>query len=125
MAGITKSLDLANDLTHFTLSGKVDTTEVKQAIEAFYSGQVTKRVLWDLTDSDVSELSKPEVESIASTPRAAQQQRQLGKTALVAPEDLAYGLSRMYQALTHLENLPFETQVFRDKDEAMNWLLEP
>ncbi len=122
MADISYYLDEANDLTIYTLTGKVTAAEIKHTIEQFYSGQITKHVLWDLTDSDVSALSKPEVESIAFTPRTATEKRQQGKTAIVAPDDLVYGLSRMYQSLTHLENQPFETRVFRIKDDAMNWL---
>ncbi|HEY9051286.1 MAG TPA: hypothetical protein VIQ03_07065 [Gammaproteobacteria bacterium] len=124
MAEITKHIDPANDLTSYTVTGKLAAEEVKQVITQFYSGQVTKLVLWDLTNADLSALHKPDIEAIAQTPRTKSQQRIQGKTALVASEDLAFGLSRMYETLTNLEHLPFETHVFRTTTDAMNWLLE-
>lgn len=42
------------------------------------------------------------------------------KTAVIAPKDLSYGLSRIYefQSYDTVEN----TRVFRDPDEAIKWL---
>lgn len=42
------------------------------------------------------------------------------RRAAVAPGDLAFGLARMYEALTHLEYGEF--QVFRTMNEAIAWL---
>ncbi len=42
------------------------------------------------------------------------------RRAAVAPSDLAFGLARMYEALTQLEHGEF--QVFRTMNEAMEWL---
>ena len=124
MAEITKHIDPVNDLTSYTVRGKLSAEEVKQVITQFYSGQVTKLVLWDLTNADLGALHKPDIEAIAHTPRTKAQQRIQGKTALAASKDLAFGLSRMYETLTNLEHLPFKTQVFRTTTDAMNWLLE-
>jgi len=43
------------------------------------------------------------------------------KSALIVDSELAYGVSRIYQTLT--EELPFETQIFRDNQEAQAWIL--
>lgn len=42
------------------------------------------------------------------------------KVAVYAPSDVAFGLNRMYQAL--VEPTASEMQVFRDRDEALDWL---
>jgi len=124
MAEISKQIDSKNDLTSFTVTGKVAAAEVKQVIEQFYAGEVTRLVLWDLTNADLGALHKADIEAIAHTPRTKSQQRNQGKTALIASNDLAFGLSRMYESLTNLEHMPFETRVFRTSTDAMNWLLE-
>jgi hypothetical protein len=43
-------------------------------------------------------------------------------TAIVADEDLIFGLSRTYEMMT--DNVPTITNVFRDMDEAQKWLKE-
>ncbi|RJP80875.1 MAG: hypothetical protein C4522_06625 [Desulfobacteraceae bacterium] len=43
------------------------------------------------------------------------------KTALIVDSDLAYGISRIYQALS--EELPFEIEIFRDDQQAREWVL--
>ena len=45
------------------------------------------------------------------------------KTAVVADSDLAFGMSRMYELKRQERPLPFH--VFRDADEAMEWLDQP
>jgi hypothetical protein len=42
------------------------------------------------------------------------------RQAIVAPTDVSYGLSRMYQLMRH--ESPGETEIFRDLDTACRWL---
>lgn len=44
----------------------------------------------------------------------------LCKWAIVAPDDLVFGLSRMYEMLS--KNLSIQTRVFRSEQEAREWL---
>jgi hypothetical protein len=41
----------------------------------------------------------------------------------VGSDDLTFGLLRMYELTKKMTELQFETQTFRDIDEAYNWLL--
>ncbi len=41
--------------------------------------------------------------------------------AIYAPQDLHFGLSRMYDA--YAKDLAENVQVFREKEEALNWIL--
>ncbi len=43
------------------------------------------------------------------------------KTAVYSPNDLPFGLARLYEAYT--ADSPEAVQVFRDRDEALRWLL--
>ena len=81
-----------------------------------FSGDVSQAVLIDISAKDVSQ--------IAHVPRQSLELRQDGKTVIIAPSDLAFGLSRMYQTSTQPEPLPFEVQVFRDSEAAHKWLAE-
>ena len=44
------------------------------------------------------------------------------RVALLAPEDLSYGLARMYQAYQDTENKAPDFKVFRSREEALSWL---
>jgi hypothetical protein len=45
-----------------------------------------------------------------------------GRVAVVAPTDVAFGLSRM--GAVHSEGVGIAARVFRDRDEALAWLKE-
>jgi 23S rRNA C2498 (ribose-2'-O)-methylase RlmM len=47
--------------------------------------------------------------------------RRVHRVAIVAPEDVAYGLARMYEA--YQAGSPSQTRVFRAEAEALAWLL--
>ena len=48
--------------------------------------------------------------------------RPAGKTAIVAPDDLRFGMSRMAEAFAEIEKLPWEMKAFRSIDEAIAWI---
>jgi hypothetical protein len=45
------------------------------------------------------------------------------KVAVVAPEDLSFGLARMYEVFAH--SIPWDFEVFRAVDAALSWLALP
>jgi hypothetical protein len=50
------------------------------------------------------------------------EKRPAGKTAIVAPDDLRFGMSRIAEAFAEMEKLPWEMKAFRSIDTAINWL---
>lgn len=123
MAKIIKRIDSEKDMTVFTVIGKVSVKEIVAAITDFYETSITSNVLWDLTESNVSEISSTEVKAIADLSFKYAEKRSSGKTAIVGNEDLTFGLSRMYEMTKEAFELPFETRTFRDIDKARTWLL--
>jgi hypothetical protein len=121
---IFKKIDTQNNLTLFSVSGKVSAGEIVAAIRDFYEDGVTANVFWDLTDSDLSEISASDVKHIASLSGEYPDKRASGKTAIVGPDDLSYGLLRMYETIKDFNKLPFSTKAFRNIDEAYEWLAE-
>ena len=123
MGNIQKRVDAKNDLTIYTVTGKVSGNEVQDAIREFYEGNITLKVLWDQSKSDVSGITSSDVQKIANLQRKHADLRLGGKTAIAAPEEVAFGLSRMYELLTELRELPFETRALRTREEAYEWLI--
>lgn len=122
MGTIERKVISDESLTIYTTQGNISRDEVKDAVRDFYEkGPITKNVLWDVSHAVLKELSAEDVQQIAHVPRKSLDLRAGGKTAIVAPDDLAYGLSRMYQTSSHSEELPFQLQVFRNAENAMAW----
>ena len=75
--------------------------------------------LWDLSAVDASKADTSIIEKLI-TVRERYPERGKTKLAMVASSALAFGLSRMYEALS--ADLPQTIGVFRDRVEAEQWL---
>ena len=112
-----------NKLLYGTIEGQIGIDELRDAL-----GKITTstefppnvNALWDLRNLDFSRLNADFGEAIISA-REENSKRGNSKIALIAEDDLDYGMSRMYQMLS--DNLPQKISVFRDTDIAENWLL--
>jgi hypothetical protein len=114
--------DKAQNLTIVTGTGPLTADELIDWVQQYYAGEVTRFILWDLTKATLSAISFEEVEAHAKSFNRLTGPRQGGRSAFVFDSDLEYGLGRMYQALSEIENVPIEFQTFRDIDEARQWL---
>jgi len=120
---IDKRVDLEGGLAVFTVRGMVSAEMYAQTIQDFYDqGPVTKNVLWDLTESTLDHLRTEDVKQIGRVPRKFVAERAGGKTAIVAPTDLAFGLARMYEFSAEPAEVPFAVKVYRSMEEAVTWL---
>lgn len=123
METITKRVEPEHDLTLFIVVGKLTTDELVKTIRDFYESSITLNVIWDLTKSDLSHARTQDVELVAALSADYADKRSSGKTAIVGPDDLTYGLARMYELNKGSTDLPFETQAFRSIDDAYDWIL--
>ena len=110
------------DLTIFTSRGKLTAGELEAKIRAFYESGPTALVLWDFSDADISALSTAEIQALAQLTGSLSRQRTRGRTALIAPEALTYGLGRMYQTNAEIAESTTQTMIFRTAEEAWAWL---
>ena len=97
-----------------------------------YAGDLVKRMLdhpnfkpglpsiWDLRETDVSAFSLDNIQSLIAINRKYQKERGNAYIAIVAPDDLSFGLSRMYEMLDNAPHL--RINVFRDLALAEKWI---
>lgn len=123
MAKITKSYESDIDLTIFTVVGEKTFDEVSDQTLTFLSGKPSKLTLWDFTSGTVSRLSSQELNEIAKQGEAISSRIENGKAAILAPKDIDYGISRIFQVFSKIENFPLEIEIFRDMNAAQNWLI--
>ncbi len=110
-----------------TLDGKITDEELFSSYRDFYlSKDWTPQThkLCDLSTADLSGVSADCIIRIAEFTKSFFKERgiQSIRSAAFCPQDLDYGYIRMYQA--YAEDSPEEMQVFRDFDEARDWLEE-
>lgn len=115
-------VDPQQDLTTYSVKGSITAGEIMKAIEDFYAGEPTRKVLWVMTEASFDELTSEDVRQLAETTEKFSHMRKTGKTALVFSADIGFGLGRMHEAFRDLHASPVRQESFRSLDEALRWL---
>lgn len=94
-----------------------------EVLESFYKNP-TKNILLDFSHREEASLilTSEDLAKLFNRLTTKKGNRPAGKTAIVAPDDLRFGMSRMAEAFAEIEKLPWEMKAFRSMDEAINWL---
>ncbi len=122
MAHIIATVEKEKELTTYVVKGRLTADELIKKVEEFYTGNPTRLVLWLLEDADSSGIMPEDIERVIILAKKYSGSRKNGKTAIVGPKDIDYGMGRMYQAYADIEDLPYEYRIFRSFKEAMGWL---
>ncbi len=103
--------------------GKVTDKELLESYKNFFmdGGWIPGlNELADLSDLDSTELTSQGLEKLSDfIENKCKSFNVRPKSAVFAPRDLEFGLARMYEARA---NIFEDNRVFRDKQEAINWL---
>ena len=122
MGQITSSLKADSDLTIVTVVGEVNAEQVVSQIISFLTGEPTQLVLWDFREGSLASLSSKDLQMIVQRGAQFADRRKGGRTAIVCSKEVDYGLGRMFQTFASLQHIPFEINVFRNLEEAVEWL---
>lgn len=82
----------------------------------------TKYCIIDYSDATQYDVSTPEVEIIAA------QDSEIAKyipeyiVAVIAPNNLEFGVSRMWESVVKVKGLNWDTMVFKNRDDAEKWV---
>jgi len=111
------SIENNNGIARVSFSSQPTFDEIKAATDELYEEFPCEKNLWALSGVNF-DLSTEELIAIArySRPKPTKP----NKIALFADEDLAYGELRQYVA--HREAGISQLQVFRNEEEAIDWL---
>ncbi|MCB1692433.1 MAG: hypothetical protein KDI19_06675 [Pseudomonadales bacterium] len=109
--------------TH-TVHGRIVRDEMYGVLEDSFVQHSTRLMLWDLSDAQATHIKPEMLQRFVARSSKLGADRTEGKTAIVAPNDLTFGLARMSGTYTEMEEAPYEMRVFRKFDDALAWLLE-
>ena len=124
MGDIKTTYDLPRDLTIVRAAGKMIAHDFHEWIVEYYAGTVTQRIVWDLTNADMSNIDLKDVlKNVTYIKQAAGHLRTGGRTAVVADDDwIAMALSRYQQVFLEMSGMGIEMKTFHHMSEAMEWL---
>jgi hypothetical protein len=115
-------IESERQLTIHTCSGTILKQEVIDVLKVIYSSEPTPNHLWDLTGADFSQINGDDMQEIAEFVKQNAPREIYGRIALVSASSLAFGLARMFEALTDHAGLPVKMNVFRSLEEAEEWV---
>ena len=122
MGTISAKYETEKDLTIVTAEGAISADDLLDWGNSYYEGQITPLILWDVTKADLSGIQSDKLRKIAEIMSRISEARRGGKTAFVYDNPLEFGIGRMFQAYSEMEDMPFQVQSFKNFDEAMEWL---
>lgn len=123
MAKITKSYVSDTDLTIFYVEGELTFDEIWNQTHVFFTESPSKYALWDFTSGTSAKISSHEIKLLAGKSSSIVAKIEGGRCAIVAPKDIDYGLSRVFQAFSEFKNFLLEVKIFRDRETAQKWLM--
>ena len=107
-----------------TWAGSLSDADVLAAYERLYGDERWQPGFDEIVDLRHAELSRITAEGLRALDTLVRDKTgdycESFKTAVVAPDDLEFGLARMYELLS--EESPESVMVFRELDQALAWI---
>lgn len=106
--------------------GSLSLDALNEAIREVVTAGATKFMVWDFSQATSTELVRHQIEQLVNAARAMRADAHIeGKTAIVVPTDLLFGMARQAQAYASLLGPGRTFEVFRERNAAMTWLGVP
>ena len=109
-----------DDITEVKYSSPPGLQDLLDATFEHANSEVKQKRLWDMSCG--YNVSIEDLQQIAQAGRKIDMPEH-SKVAIVAPDDLSFGLTRVYSV--HRKDPRSKHQVFRNREDALNWLNQP
>ncbi len=121
---INNQIDSENNLIVRTILGELTMSDILDAINDSLADEEFSKdmhVIWNFNDADVSNQTTDDIlEIIGHIKNSMDKRGSHYKIALVAPEDLSFGISRIFAG--YGSELPLSIGVHRTIDDAYKWI---
>ena len=125
MAPIVTHKDRSKDLITHVCTGQISVDEILTAAQEYFSGEVTKHVLWDFAEAEV-DIRQPQIDKLMiylrGLPPEELEKRRGGRVAIVAPKEYVVGVMEQFKGWSEMVDAPFMFQMFYEAEEALAWL---
>ncbi len=116
--------DASRNILRGTMTSPLTLDDIERVVRAMVESREfppDTPAVWDLSGVDFRTMDKAFVERVINT-RKQFVQRDNVRIALIAPDDLGYGMCRMYEFLS--ADLAHKIMVFRTLEEGEKWLIK-
>lgn len=110
------------DLTTLKIVGAVGLAELLQFFGRYYADSPTRYMAVDVSVAPVTRFSAADADSLNTQLASMPNMQGSERSAIIAPDDLHYGMSRMFAAFAEAKGLAREVGIFRTHAEAEAWL---
>jgi hypothetical protein len=119
---ITFSIDKESGIVHTTIEGHTSTDEIVAGLRNLMDHPDFRPGLKGIADLRNSQLDtfSADVREIANLIIEYQDKIGPSRTAVLVSKDVTFGMARVFQAFS--EQSSIETAIFRNKEEALQWL---
>ena len=111
------TVEVVGDITVVRYINHPELDDLRRSIDEAAAIRPSGLRLWDFSQGGLN-LAVPELAEIANY--AKTKFSSPSKVAIVAPKDLSFGTSRIYEAIRQQEGM--ELEIFRSEQKAMEWL---
>jgi hypothetical protein len=112
------TIDKAHRTVYMTITGKLDMGDVKEVVARLRNDPDFDPDFKELVDGSQMQLPNLFYDDFKAISDSVDPFSEKSRRAIVAPEGVLYGISRMYQMIRGGEN----TRVFNDREKALAWL---
>jgi len=111
-----------NDIVILRVFGGAIFAEISEAIKQHFP-KVTKHLVWDYSNGNLVNVTTDDFRSVPNLSYIYFTNRKSGKTAFACPNKYEYGMFRMYTAFADIAKMPYEYEVHRSYEDALNWVM--
>ena len=111
------SIDIIDEVTTIRFAEEPDILDIQNSIDDVAELKQKALRLWNFSNGGLN-LTSTQIQELADY--AKSKFSPPSRVAIVATEDLAFGLSRMYEAFRAQDMVDIE--IFRNEQDAHNWL---
>ncbi len=109
------------------MEGEISYEELREAIDLYYRGDLTKYTIWDFTAAEIGKLNNVDIKKLGTQVSVSGKARRGCIDLIVVSGLLKYGLARVYTgyaATIQKDPEALKSIVFKSMDEAMCWIKE-
>ena len=117
------------DLIILRVTGEVVRETFASLLEDLYTGFSWRHGLLDLSEASLLKIGEDDITFWIKNTQEVKKHclpnrvENAGRAAIFAPQDLNFGVARIWQTLVKYHRYPIAFEVFRTENEAVEWLL--
>lgn len=114
--------DDALELTVFSVSGSVTAKDFVAAIEAHYGPKRTSNAIWDVSNSDLSNIDMSALIQMSDSARQHSENQVSPRTIIVVADEQEARLARLYSEISEMRGSPIHYVLAASLEEAYDKL---